>query len=84
MKTMMPGIMLTVAVEEKKSYYWYNPPYSQIIKTNVGKECILLVTKWFMANPSLKSKFNTSTLKISYSAFRNMKAFINVHNQKMF
>ena len=57
----------------KKATTWYNPPYSQIIKTNVGKEYIRLVRKWFMSNPSLKSEFNTTTMKVSYSACSNMK-----------
>ena len=40
-----------------------------------------MVKKWFMSNPSMKSTFNTSTMKISYSACSNMKKFINGHNK---
>ena len=69
--------------KRKKSVIWYNPPFSRIIKTNIGKEYIRLIRKWFMSNPLLKSKFNTATMKVSYSACNNIKHYINGHNKKI-
>lgn len=67
--------------KRKKTICYFNPPFSRIIKTNLGKEYIRLVKKWFMSNPSMKSEFNTSTMKVSYSACSKMKDFINGHNK---
>ena len=39
----------------KKRITWFNPISSQCVKTNIGREFIRLVGKWFTPNPSLKS-----------------------------
>ena len=67
----------------KKQTCYYNPPFSLSIKTKIGKEFLNLVRKWFCNNPSLKSNFNLSTLKVSYSTCPNIAQKINGHNAKV-
>ena len=45
---------------------WFNPPFSQNVKTNIGKTFIKLVKKHFPKHHKLSKIFNTSTLKLSY------------------
>ena len=67
----------------KKEICFFNPPFSRSIKTRIGHEFINLVRKWFSSNPRLKSKFNTSTLKVSYSTCPNIGQIINSQNKKV-
>ena len=67
----------------KKEVCFYNPPYSKSIKTNIGQRFIGLVKKWFSNNPTMKSKFSTSTLKVSYSNCPNISQVINKNNNKV-
>ena len=67
----------------KKEVCYYNPPYSKSIKTNIGQKFISLVKKWFCNNPTMKSKFSTSTLKVSYSNCPNISQIINKNNNKI-
>ena len=67
----------------KKHILYYNPPFSLSIKTKLGKVFINLVKKWFCNNPTLKSGFNLSTLKVSYSTCQNISQKIKMHNAKI-
>ena len=62
---------------------WFNPPYSQNVKTKVGKCFFTLIDKHFpKSNPlSLHKILNQNTLKLSYSCMKNVKAIISNHNK---
>jgi hypothetical protein len=61
---------------------WFNPPFSQIVKTNVGAKFLGLVDKHFKDTP-LGKYFNRSTIKISYSCLPNIEAIISGHNKTL-
>ena len=67
----------------RRNPVWLNPPWSNTIKTNIGREFLRLVDKWFVSNPNLKNRFNRMTIKVPYSTTRNMKSFIVEHNKKI-
>ena len=45
---------------------WFNPPYSQNVKTNIGKLFTKLVRKQFRNNIKYHKIFNLNILKLSY------------------
>ena len=63
---------------------WFNPPFRQHVRTNIGKEFLRLVDKHF-GNPShkLQKICSRNTLKISYSCMPNMKSIISNHNKRI-
>ena len=50
---------------------WFNPPYSQNVKTNIGKLYIKLVRKHFLNNSKYHEICNLNTLKLSYCCTTN-------------
>ena len=50
---------------------WFNPPYSQNVKTNIGKLFIKLVRKHFVNNSKYHEICNLNTLKLSYCCTTN-------------
>ena len=67
----------------KRKIIWYNPPFSQNVKTNIGKKFLKLVSKHFPRSHTLHKIFNKNTVKISYSSMRNMASIISSHNKKV-
>ena len=71
--------------EEKKrrmrKIIWFNPPYSNNVKNNVGKECLKLVRQHFPKGHKLNKIFNN--LKVSYSCMRSMSSILTSHNKKI-
>ena len=63
---------------------WFNPPFSQNVKTNIGKVFIKLIKKHFPKHHKLHKIFNTNTIKLSYSCMPNMSSMIKQHNLKVF
>ena len=63
---------------------WFNPPFSQHVRTNIGKEFLRLINKHF-GNPNHKlwKICNRSNLKISCSCIPNMKSIISNHNKRI-
>ena len=63
-----------------RNIIWFNPPYSQNVKTNIGKT-FLKLTK----NNRLYKIFKKNTLKLSYRCMSNMFSVIKVpeNPQKM-
>ena len=62
---------------------WFNQPYSQNIKTNIGKTFPKLVKKHFPRDHKLYKIFNRNTLKLSYSCMNSMSSVIKQHNYKI-
>ena len=73
--------------EEKKRWkprkIWFNPPFSNNVKSNVGKQFLKLVRWHFPKSHNLNKIFNKNTLKVSYSWMRNMSPILTSHNQKV-
>ena len=57
---------------------WFNPPYSDNVKTNIGCKFLKLIDKHFK-NSNLAQIYNRKTIKISYSCMNNMEAIISSH-----
>ena len=62
---------------------WFNPPFSQSVKTNIGEKFLLLVDKCFPPNHVLRKIVNRNTVKISYRCMPNVKKSISRHNTKV-
>ena len=62
---------------------WFNSPYSQNEKTNMGKLFIKLVRKHFPKNSKYHKIFNLNTLKLSYCCTTNVGNIIKQHNSKV-
>ena len=67
----------------KRKIIWYNPPYSNHVKTNVGKIFMSLIEKHFTRNHKYYKIFNKNTIKLSYSCMPSMKSVINKHNSRL-
>lgn len=67
----------------KRKITWFNPPFSQNVKTNIGKQFLKLVDRHFPPGHSLHRIFNRKTLKISYSCMPNMNTIIKAHNARV-
>ena len=67
----------------RRSVLWYNPPWSDTVKTNIGESFLRLVDKHFKGDGFLGYHFNRQKVKISYSMMPNMKRIIMGHNQRM-
>lgn len=59
---------------------WFNPPYNQNVKTNIGRSFLRLIDKHFPRHHKLYKIFNRNTLKLSYSCTSNMENFVKQHN----
>ena len=62
---------------------WFNPPYNESVKTNIGKQFLKLVKKHFQRHHKYNKIFNTNTIKLSYSCSTNMKNMIKQHNSRV-
>ena len=62
---------------------WFNPPYCQNVKTNIGKLFIKLLRKHFPKNNKYHKIFNLNTLKLSYCCTTNVGNIIKQHNSKV-
>ena len=60
----------------------FNPPYSENLKTNIGKLFIKLVRKDFPKNNKYHKIFNLNTLKLSYCCTSNV-GNIKQYNSKV-
>ena len=72
----------TNKAKRRRNIIWFNPPYSQTVRTNVGKKFLSLVDKHFKGT-NLEKYFNRSTIKISYSCLPNIDAIISGHNKRI-
>ena len=62
---------------------YFNPPYSNTVKTNVIKMFLSLVSKHFPKGHKLNKCFNQNTVKATYCTLPNMKDRISKHNAKI-
>lgn len=62
---------------------WYNPPFNQDLKTNLGKKFLALVDEHFPVNSELRTICNRNTIKLSYSCMNNIETMLKAHNNKI-
>ena len=67
----------------KRQVIWFNPPYSENVKTNIGGKFLKLVRKHFTKDHKYHKLFNMNTLKLSYSCAPNIATIIKQHNAKL-
>ena len=65
-----------------RNVIWFNPPYNENVKTNIGSKFLSLINKHF-GSTNLKKYFNRSTVKLSYSCMPNMESIISSHNRRL-
>ena len=66
-----------------RNIIWFNPPYSQNVRTNIAKSFLCLIDKHFPKSHKLHKIFNRNNLKVSYSCTTNMANIVKSHNQKI-
>ena len=66
-----------------RNIIWFNPPFSKIVTTNVGKQFLSLIDKHFPQNHKFRKLFNRHNLKVSYGCMPNLGSIINAHNKKI-
>ena len=62
---------------------WFNSPYSQNVKTTIGKLFINLLRKHFPTNNKYHKIFNLNTLKLYYCCTTNVRNLIKQYNSKV-
>ena len=60
---------------------WFNPPYSENVATNIGRNFFKLIDKCFPPGHQLNKLLNRNTVKLSYSCMQNVKSIISMHNR---
>ena len=66
----------------KRKVIFFNPPFCQSVKTNIGKLFLKLIEKHFKDNTKLNRIINKNNCKISYSCMPNIKSIIQKHNKR--
>ena len=69
--------------KRRRKILWFNPPFSENVKTNVGRIFLNLVKKHFNKDHRYKKIFNKNNIKVSYSCVENMGQIIKKHNKKI-
>ena len=67
----------------KRNITWFNPPFSNNVKTNIAKKFLGLIDSCFPKDNPLHKIFNHNTIKVSYSCMPNMSRIISSHNRNI-
>ena len=67
----------------QRKIIWFNPPYSKIVSTNIGKSFLQLINKHFPSNHKFRKLFNRNNVKVSYACRPNVGSIINGHNRNI-
>jgi hypothetical protein len=80
-----PEVLKPKVHKRNKKKLWFNPPWSDNMRTSLGHEFLALVDKYRekFKGTVFEKIFSRATMKISYSTTRNMKAHISSHNMKI-
>ena len=73
----------TTRKRKSRDAVWFNPPFSQAVKTNVGGQFLKLLDKHFPPGNPLHAIFNRSKVKMSYRCTKNLARNISSHNSKI-
>ena len=69
--------------QRKLPVTWFNPPFSDTVATNVGKQFFRLLDKCFPEGHKLRKILNRKTVKLSDSCMPNMQQIISSHNKAL-
>ena len=69
--------------KRKRNTLWFNPPFNETVKNNIGKEFYLLIDKHFPKHHKYNPIFNRHNIRLSYSCTANMNSIISSHNKKV-
>ena len=69
--------------KRRRKVIWFNPPYSQSVKTDTAATFLRLVKRHFPPGSTLAKIFNRNTLKVSYSCSPNIASIIKGHNARI-
>ena len=75
-----PGVK---SKNRKRKITWFNPPFSQNVKCNVGEKFLRLVDSSFPPGHPLRSICNRNTIKLSYRCTPNIGSIISAKNAKL-
>ena len=67
----------------ERNITWFNPPYNDLVNTNVRKRFFYLLEKHFPSRHRLHKVFTKNTIKLSYSCTTNMAGILSFHNKKI-
>ncbi len=67
----------------RRKILWFNPPYSESVSTNVGREFLNILKRNFPPNHKYHKICNRNTVKVSYSCMSNMGNIIKGHNMSI-
>ena len=67
----------------KRQVLWWNPPFSENVKTPIGRIFFKLLDQHFPKDHPLHKILNRNTVKMSYRTTPNMKKIISAHNSKI-
>ena len=60
---------------------YFNPPFCQSVKTNIGKAFFEITNTHCKQNETLNKILNRNNCKLSYSCMSNIKVIIQKHNK---
>ena len=66
-----------------RNIIYYNPPYNQLVQTNLGYEVRKIIKKCFPKENKISKILNKNTIKVSYSTTANLEAKIKKHNSQI-
>ena len=69
--------------QRKRNIIWYNPPFDQNVKTNIGSEFLKIVNKCFPPRNKLHKIFNRHTVKVSYSCMPSVERIVDGNNKRV-
>ena len=67
----------------KQNIVWFNPPFSEHVKSNIGKAFLHLLEKHFPSQHCLHKICNKNNVKVNYCCMPNMAAIISRHNKAL-
>ena len=67
--------------KRKRKIVWFNPPFCESVKTNVGRKYLELVRKHFSKKNPLHKILNKNSMKVSYRCMPNVDTIISSHNK---
>ena len=67
----------------KRNIMWFNSPYNEQVKTNIGKSFFHLLKKHFPPEHRLNKICNKNVIKLNYSCTPNMASINSARNKKL-
>ena len=69
--------------KRRRKITYFNPPFSQNVRSNIGKMFFKALEKCFPEGHILRKVVNKNTVKLSYKCMPNMKKIISSHNKRI-